>query len=161
MRTFDFAPLYRSTVGFDRLFDMLDASTSRPDWPPYDIEKEGENRYRITHGSGGVRPERDRADPAWHQPARHRAEEGREERARQMLHHGIAAVTFKQTFNLADHVKVVSADLENGLLSIDLVREVPEQLKPRRIEIGTPATGALGQDNQPAQIDQKAERQAA
>jgi molecular chaperone IbpA len=160
MRTFDFAPLYRSTVGFDRLFDMLDASTARPDWPPYDIERKGENHYRISMAVAGFGPQEieltQHGNTLLVSGQRKAAEKGRE-----VLHQGIASRAFKQTFNLADHVKVVGANLENGLLSVELMREVPEQLKPRRIEIGTSGATFGAQDNRPGQIEQTAERQAA
>ena len=161
MRTFDFAPLYRSTVGFDRLFDMLDAGGTRPDWPPYDIERVGENHYRISMAVAGF--SQNEIELTQHGNTLLVSGQGKAaEKGRQMLHQGIASRSFKQTFNLADHVKVVGAKLENGLLSIELAREVPEQLKPRRIEIGTGATTATVQDNAPASIgDGKAERQAA
>jgi molecular chaperone IbpA len=160
MRTFDFAPLYRSTVGFDRLFDALDAAAARPDWPPYDIEKAGEDQYRITLAVAGFGP--DEIELTQHGATllvsgqRKSSEKGRE-----ILHHGIASRSFKLTFNLADHVKVSGAGLENGLLTVDLVREVPEILKPRRIEIGTGTTSTVAQDNKPAAVEQSAERRAA
>lgn len=149
MRTFDFSPLYRSTVGFDRLFDLLDDG-GQPDWPPYNIEKVGENQYRITMAVAGFGA--DEVDLT--QNGTTLLVSGRkhsEQDDTRMLHHGIAFRTFKQNFNLADHVKVVGANLEHGLLSIDLVREVPEPLKPRRIEIGSPARPA-GQDNSRLQV---------
>jgi molecular chaperone IbpA len=133
MRTFDFTPLYRSTVGFDRLFDLLDTN-ARPDWPPYNIEKKGDNEYRISMAIAGFGPdevELIQQGPTLIITGQKKAEQDE----RQMLHQGLAFRTFKQTFSLADHMKVGGASLENGLLSIDLVREVPEQLKPRRIEI--------------------------
>jgi len=157
MRTFDYSPLYRSTVGFDRLFDLLD-STVRPDWPPYDIEKIGDDQYRISMAVAGFGP----ADIELTQQGTDLLVIGEKKSAdgeRQLLHHGIAQRNFKQTFNLADHVKVAGAKLENGLLSIDLVREIPEQLKPRRIEIGSATGGAASnQNNQPKQIDQTSQR---
>src|SRR5215212_135591 len=115
----DLSPLYRSTVGFDRLFDMLDrtwgtAEASNANWPPYNIEKLGEDHYRITMVVARKHPEPEGV---------------------QVLYRGIATRSFRQTFNLADYVKVSAANLENGLLVIDLVREVPEAMKPRRIEI--------------------------
>ncbi len=137
MRTFDFSPLYRSTVGFDRLFDMLDQATRvepMTNWPPYNIEKAGEDRYRITMAVAGFSP--DEIELTQHENAllvtgqKHPEPEGV-----QILHRGIATRSFKQTFNLADHVKVTGAGLENGLLTIELKREVPEELKPRRIGI--------------------------
>ena len=159
MRTFDFAPLYRSTIGFDRLIDMLDASSARPDWPPYNIERKGENQYRISMAVAGFGP----ADIELTQHGNTLLVTGQKSNSQdepgEMLHRGIAFRHFKQSFNLADHVKVAAADLENGLLSIQLVREVPEQLKPRRIEIGSaPASASLGQNNQPRQVASEAER---
>jgi molecular chaperone IbpA len=133
MRTFDFAPLYRSTIGFDRLFDLLDTS-ARPDWPPYNIEKKGDNEYRISMAIAGFSP--DEVELIQQGPSLIiTGQKKTEQDERQMLHQGLAFRTFKQSFSLADHMKVVGASLENGLLSIDLVREIPEQLKPRRIDI--------------------------
>jgi molecular chaperone IbpA len=160
MRTFDFAPLYRSTVGFDRLFDMLDAGAARPDWPPYDIEKKSENLYRITMAVAGFGP--DEIELTQHGNTLLVAGQRKnDEKGRQMLHQGIASRSFKLTFNLADHVRVVSADLVNGQLSVELAREVPEQLKPRRIEIATPMVGTTGLHNEPVRIDHDAERKVA
>jgi molecular chaperone IbpA len=156
MRTFDISPLYRSTVGFDRLFDLLD-NTGRPDWPPYNIEKKDENEYRISMAIAGFGSD----DIELTQHGATLIVTGQkkdEEDGRQMLHQGIAFRSFKQTFNLADHVRIAAANLENGLLSIDLVREVPEQLKPRRIEIGGDASKA--QDNRARQINQEPSRQS-
>ena len=157
MRTYDFAPLYRSTVGFDRLFDLLDSGVTRPDWPPYDIEKKSENVYRITMAVAGFT--QDEVELTQHGVnlyviGKKTAQQG----DRQVLHQGIAGRSFKQMFSLAEHVKVAAATLENGLLSIDLVREVPEQLKPRRIEIGAmPAAAAVTQDNGQQALDGAAE----
>lgn len=151
MTTFDFAPLYRSTVGFDRLFEMLDHS-ARPDWPPYDIEKTGDNAYRITMALAGFGPE----DVEVTQYGVQLLVTGRKQAAQgkpNLLHQGIAQRGFKQTFNLADHVKVAGANLENGLLAIDLVREVPEQLKPRKIQITSVSAPAAVQDNSPKQVE--------
>jgi len=147
MRTFDFAPLYRSTVGFDRLFDMVDSSI-RPDWPPYNIEKKGEDAYCISMAVAGFSSEEIEITQNGTQllvVGQKKVELDQQN----LLHQGIAFRNFKQTFNLADHVKVTGADLRNGLLAIDLVREVPEQLKPRKIEIGA----GSGQDNQTKQIE--------
>src|SRR3954454_13817470 len=126
MRTYDFSPLYRSTVGFDGLFDMLDhAGGVEPNWPPYDIEKLGETEYRITMAVAGFAPDEielvQKENTLLVAGQKRGAEEGGE-----YLHRGIATRPFKQTFNLADHVKVSSARLERGLLTIELVREVPE-----------------------------------
>jgi molecular chaperone IbpA len=159
MRTaFDFSPLYRSTVGFDRLFDLLDQAhrpEAVPNWPPYNIERVAEDQYRITMAVAGFSSEE--IELIQHQNAlsvsghKNGAEDGS-----QYLHRGIATRAFKQTFNLADHVKVTGAALENGLLTVELKREVPEQLRPRRIEIGS-STGrqTVGQDNQPQTIEQE------
>lgn len=140
MRTFDMTPLYRSTVGFDRMASLIDralsADNSSQSYPPYNIEKTGDDAYRITLAAAGFSEDelsiesreshviisgaKAEADPA----------EGVE-----ILHRGIAARSFERRFQLADHVKVVSATLEHGLLHVDLVREVPEALKPRTIQI--------------------------
>lgn len=160
MRTYDFAPLFRSTVGFDRLFDMIDSSV-RPDWPPYNIKKNGENQYRISMAIVGFAPneiELVQQGNTLHITGQKKTEPEQQE----MLHRGLASRSFKQTFNLADHVKVASADLENGLLLVELVREIPEQLKPRRIELGSRAAALTGQDNQHKLVQENAaERQAA
>jgi molecular chaperone IbpA len=139
MRTYDFSPLYRSTVGFDRLFDLLDQTArgeAAPNWPPYNIERSGEDEYRISMALAGFSPDEielvqkeNTLFVAGHKNADQ--QEGSE-----VLHRGIATRPFRQTFNLADHVKVTDAKFEHGLLQIELKREVPEALKPRRIEIG-------------------------
>jgi molecular chaperone IbpA len=150
MRTYDFSPLYRSTVGFDRVFDMLDhAGRVETNWPPYNIEKLGETEYRITMAVAGFAP--DEIELVQQQNSLHVSGQKRgSEQGIQYLHRGIATRSFKQTFNLADHVKVSGARLEHGLLTIELVREVPEAMKPRRIEIGASnaAPQTLSQDNQ-------------
>ncbi|PXW65384.1 Hsp20 family protein [Methylobacterium sp. B4] len=157
MRTFDFAPLYRSTVGFDRLFSLLDQSAQADPsatWPPYNIERVAADSYRITMAVAGFSSdeiELTQHDTALHVVGQRTSQEGE----RQYLHRGIAARSFRQTFNLADHVKVTGATLENGLLTVNLTREVPEALKPRRIAIGG-AQAALGQDNAPAPIESRA-----
>lgn len=150
MKTFDYSPFYRSTVGFDRLFDMLD-NTVRPDGPPYDIEKTGENTYRISMAVAGFAQDEINLVQTGSEllVAGEKKATGNE---RQFLHCGIAQRNFKQTFNLATHVRVAGATLENGLLRVDLVRELPEQLKPRKIEIGSSAGPSSKQDNEPRQI---------
>ena len=151
MRTaYDFSPLYRSTVGFDRLAEMLDRATRvepMTNWPPYNIEKVADDQYRITMAVAGFSP--DEIELTQHQNAllvtgqKKSSDEGS-----QYLHRGIATRSFKQTFDLADHVKVTGAGLENGLLTVELKREVPEALKPRRIEIAKGSgSQAVGQDN--------------
>jgi len=155
MRTFDFTPYYRSTVGFDRLFDLLDQSI-RSDWPPYNIEKKGENQYRITMTVAGFAAN----EIELVQHGGTLLVTGQKGEQPELLHQGIP-LSFKQSFSLADHVKVVGASVEHGLLTIDLVREVPEELKPRRIQIGTAAeTKVAQQDNQPKQIDIGAQKAA-
>ena len=140
MRTFDFSPLYRSTVGFDRLFNLLDESERAevaPNWPPYNIERLSEDDYRITMALAGFSPEEielvQKEGTLF--VAGHRNAE--KQQGAEVLHHGIATRPFRQSFNLAEHVKVSSATFENGLLTVELKREVPEALKPRRIEIAT------------------------
>ncbi len=158
MTSLNFAPLYRSTVGYDRLFDMLGDSI-RPDWPPYNIEKKAENAYRITMAVAGFTA--DEIELTQHGgkllvAGQKKAEPGEH----QMLHQGIASRDFKQTFSLADHVKVEFAALENGLLWIDLVREVPEQLKPRKIEISA-GQKTMVETSQPAELSQEPQTKAA
>lgn len=159
MRTYDMSPLYRSTVGFDRLFDMLDQAARvepSPNWPPYSIEKTSEDQYRITMAVAGIAPDEIELVQQGNRllvMGQKRAEDS----GGQVLHRGIATRAFKQTFNLADHVKVVGAGLENGLLTVELTREVPEALKPRRIEIASSvAPQTITQDNQRQLEDAKA-----
>jgi len=154
MRTYDFSPLYRSMVGFDRIADMLDQATrveAMANWPPYNIEKLGDDQYRIVMAVAGFMP--DEIELTQHENMlliagqKHTEPEGV-----QILHRGIATRSFKQSFNLADHVKVTGAALDNGLLTVELKREVPEALKPRKIEIAGARKG-LAQDNAPQQIE--------
>jgi molecular chaperone IbpA len=138
MRSTEYAPLFRSTVGFDRLFDMLDNSV-RTEWPPYNIEKSGDNDYRITMAVAGFAE--DEVEVTQHGPELTIIGQKKpEDKERQLLHRGLAIGNFRQTFKLADYVKVADASLDNGLLSIQLVREIPEELKPRRISIASKAT---------------------
>ena len=144
MRHVDFSPLYRSTVGFDRLFTMLD-SLAQPDssgqtYPPYNIERTGEDAYRISMAVAGF--SEDEISIEAHRNVLTIKGERAEEKAegREFLHRGIAARAFERRFQLADHVEVEGAELVNGLLHIDLKRSIPEEMKPRRIEIaGAPA----------------------
>lgn len=129
MQAFDFTPYYRSTVGFDQLFDLLDKSI-RSDWPPYNIEKRGEDQYRITMTVAGFTP--DEIELVQHGSTL--LVSGQKAEHPEVLHQGIP-LSFRQSFNLADHVKVVEATVEHGLLIVDLTREVPEAMKPRRIQI--------------------------
>jgi len=141
MRTFDLAPLYRSTVGFDRLFSMLDQVAgfegSGSTYPPYNIERTGENAYRITVAVAGF-SESDLSIEAKENTLTIKGEKQAktEEKKGEVLHQGIAARAFERVFQLAEHVEVRGAALENGLLHVDLVREVPEAMKPRQIPIG-------------------------
>ncbi len=155
MRTeLDFSPLYRSTVGFDRLFNLLDntlgtADATSANWPPYNIERLGEDQYRITMAVAGFAPDEinlvQQENTLLVEARKHPEPEGV-----QVLHRGIATRSFRQVFNLADYVKVSGANLENGLLVIDLVREVPEAMKPRRIEIaGGGGVKTIEHDSQP------------
>jgi len=143
MRTYDFTPLYRSTVGFDRLANVLDSVLTNDvggqTYPPYNIEKTGDDAYRITVAVAGF------TDDELNIGAREgqlviSGKKAAEEGDRNFLYRGIATRAFERRFQLADHVRATGAVTENGLLHVDLVREVPEALKPRKIEIGqTPA----------------------
>ena len=150
MRTFDFSPFYRSTVGFDQLFDLVDSE--RPDWPPYDIEKLSDDQYRISMAVAGFKQSEIEITQEGSTLTVVGRKEGRDER--QLLHRGIATRSFKQVFNIADHVKVASASMEDGMLAITLVREVPEQLKPRKIEIGNFTSTAANQQGDQKQLEQ-------
>jgi molecular chaperone IbpA len=136
MRTFDLTPLYRSTIGFDRLFSMLDAFESTPGYPPYNIERTGENDYRITLAVAGFSEPELSIEVKENTLTIKGEKEAKEERRSEMLYQGIAARAFERTFQLADYVQVKGATLENGLLHVDLVREIPEAKKPRQIAIG-------------------------
>ena len=139
MRTFDLAPLYRSTVGFDRLFSMLDGFESAPGYPPYNIERTGENDYRITIAVAGF-AEGDLSIEAKDNTLTVKgAKQTKDEQTGEVLYQGIAARAFERVFQLADYVVVKTAKLENGLLHVDLVREIPEAKKPRQIPIGNGA----------------------
>jgi len=150
MRTYDFSPLYRSTIGFDRLFDMLDQAARvtpmTPNWPPYNVEKVSDDRYRITMAVAGFAP--DEIELTQHENTLFVAgQKADEPEGVQVLHRGIATRAFKQSFELADHVKVTGTSLDNGLLTVELKREVPEELKPRRIAIAAGVgRQAVGQD---------------
>ena len=142
MRTFDFAPLYRSTVGFDRLFSMLDQASgfdgSGSTYPPYNIERTGENAYRISVAVAGFsQPELNIELKENTLTIRGEKQAKSEEKAGETLYRGIAARAFERVFQLADFVQVKGAALENGLLHVDLVREIPEAKKPRQIAINT------------------------
>jgi molecular chaperone IbpA len=139
--TFDFSPLYRSSIGFDRVFDPLEnasRSTSADNWPPYNVARTGEDFYRITMAVAGFSQDELSvvSEPNMLIVAGERAVEDNGD----YLHRGIAGRPFERRFELADHVKVIGAGLANGLLTIDLQREIPEEMKPRRIEIGSGGT---------------------
>lgn len=147
MRHFDFTPLHRSTIGFDRLFNMLDSATSEtPSYPPYNIERTDENNYRITMAVAGF-AETDLSVEAKEHVLTIKGEKKDDDENRDILYRGIASRAFERRFQLAEHVRVEGAHLENGLLHIDLVRELPEAMKPRKIEIGA---------GSPKQIETKA-----
>jgi len=141
MRSFDLAPLYRSTVGFDRLFSLLDQvgglDGSAPTYPPYNIERLDENAYRVTVAVAGF-TESDLALEVKENTLTIRGEKQVKdgEKAGEVLYQGIAARAFERRFQLADPVQVTGANLENGLLHVDLKREIPEAMKPRQIPIG-------------------------
>jgi molecular chaperone IbpA len=147
MTTFDLAPLWRSTVGFDRMIDLIEDSVrwaGRDNYPLYDIERIGEDRYQVSLALAGFTP--DEISITAEQNVL--TVQGRKpESEHQYLYQGISSRPFRRTFNLADYVQVKGAAFENGMLKIDLVREVPEAMKPRQIAIQT------GSDNQ--QLEQK------
>ena len=143
MRTYDLSPLYRATVGFDRMADLIDRllSTDVADngYPPYNIEKTAEDAYRISVAVAGFN-ESDLSVEVKDGALVVAARKEKDETPRTYLHRGIATRAFERRFHLAEHIRVTGATHENGMLHIDLVREVPEALKPRRIEIAR-ATG--------------------
>ena len=142
MDRFDFSPLFRSTIGFDRLVRLVDAAT-RVDsaslgYPPYDIEKTGDDAYRLTMAVAGFSP--DELDITVQENTLRvtgKAQKDVEKKNGGYLHRGIARRTFERRFSLADHMKVTFANIDNGMLHVDLVHEVPEAAKPRTIKIGT------------------------
>ncbi len=136
MRTYDFAPLWRSTIGFDRLFDLLDETqrATEDNYPPYNIERLGDDRYQISLALAGFSPD----EIAITAEQNVLTVEGRkaDKDQHEYLYQGISARPFKRQFNLADYVQVKGAGFDNGLLRIELLREIPEAMKPRRIAIG-------------------------
>jgi molecular chaperone IbpA len=157
MRTaYDFSPLFRSSIGFDPIFNLLENAARVPateTWPPYNIEKAGQDRYRVTMAVAGFSPQELNLTT---EPnlliVRGQTTAGEDV---QYLHRGIPASAFERRFELADYVQVQSARLENGLLTIELVREIPEEMKPRRIEVQ--AAKALGTGEQPQQVEHRKE----
>lgn len=145
MRPFDFAPLYRSTIGFDRLAHLIDSLASNGEdngYPPYNIERLGENSYRITMAVAGFTRE-DVGVEVKETTLTVRGEKKPEDGQREFLHRGIAQRAFERRFQLADYVEVLGADLRDGLLHIDLKRNIPERMKPRTIAIGVGETPKL------------------
>jgi molecular chaperone IbpA len=138
MRTIDFSPLYRSVVGFDRLADLLETATAdaATGYPPYNIERTDENAYRVDIAVAGFRPEELEIEVKENLLTVAGRKAANDE-PRRFLHRGLAERNFERRFQLADYVVVTDANLADGLLSISLKRELPEALKPRRIEIGT------------------------
>ncbi|MBM3536025.1 MAG: Hsp20 family protein [Alphaproteobacteria bacterium] len=139
MSTFDLTPLFRSTVGFDRMMSLLDTAgrSDEQAYPPYNIEKVGEDAYRITMAVAGI-GEEDLSIVAQGNSLVITGKQKREEKpGADYLYRGIAGRAFERRFQLADHIKVTGAELANGLLNVDLVREVPEAMKPRTIKVGT------------------------
>ena len=153
MRTaFDFSPLFRSSVGFDHVFDLLSSAADPQavdNWPPYDITRAGEDRYRITVAVAGFAP--DELDLTVQPNLLVVSGRKRDDGDTQYLYHGIATGSFERRFQLADYVQVKGASLENGLLTIELAREVPEELRPRRIEVQAPKAGGTG--GQPQRVE--------
>jgi len=142
--TLDFSPLFRSGVGFDRVFDLLDTATRVPaadNWPPYDIVRAGEHAYTITIAVAGFK----REELTLTQEPNLLVVSGNKpgEDTSHYLYRGIAARAFQRRFELADHVRVGNAHLEDGLLTIQLLREIPDEMKPRKIEIGASPEGTL------------------
>ena len=152
MPSFDFTPLFRSTVGFDRLPSLFDAASridQTPSYPPYNIEKTGADSYRIVMAVAGFAPD-DLSIVAQANSLTITGKNQRDDGQAKYLHRGIAGRAFERRFDLADHIKVSGASLDNGLLSVDLVREVPEAMKPRTIAIGGGAPSATVIDSKAA-----------
>ena len=146
MRTYDFTPLWRSTIGFDRFFDLVDAAQhpgSEDNYPPCNVERLGEDRYQISMALAGFAPD----EIAITAEQNVLTVEGRksEKQQREFLYQGISSRPFKRQFNLADYVQVRGAAFDNGLLQIELVREIPEAMKPRRIAINGAAVSNVQQ----------------
>ena len=159
---FDFAPFRRSTIGFDRLFDMLENSSfgagQQENYPPFDLIKKGENDYCIELAVAGFKP--DEIDITAQQNvlvvSGRKAEEG-EQKGSDYIYRGIANRSFERRFALADHIQVRGADLKDGLLSIELVREIPEAMKPRKIDIGGSETKRVEKAASRQTVDAEAE----
>ncbi len=145
MRDFDLSPLYRSAIGFDRMASLLDninrTEQGQPAYPPYNIELTGEDKYRITMAVAGF-SESELNIEVKQNNLSVTGKKQLDKDGRQFLHQGIAARNFERRFQLADYVRVENAKLENGLLHVELLREVPEAMKPRTIEISTPKSSS-------------------
>ena len=152
MRTFDLSPLYRSTVGFDRLFSMLDGFEAAPGYPPYNIERTGENEYRVSVAVAGFAENELSIEAKENTLTIKGSKQVKEQQNGEVLYQGIAARAFERVFQLADYVQVKNAALENGLLHVDLVREIPEAKKTRQIPIGN---GNAKDQAKPQVIDTK------
>jgi molecular chaperone IbpA len=160
MQGLDFSPLFRSTIGFDRLTRLVDAAT-RVDsasiaYPPYNIEKTGEDAYRLTMAVAGFSPD-ELEITAQENTLLVSGKAKKDENENRYLHRGIARRAFERRFSLADHIKVIGASLVNGMLHIDLVHEVPEAAKPRKVRIGTEQPEQMTAPQQ----EQEPQRQAA
>lgn len=152
MTTFDFAPLFRTAIGFDRLARLMDTAASAPEapsYPPYNIEKTGDDTYRLTMAVAGFRPE-DLDVTVKENTLVISGRVGGDGQRGEVLYRGIAGRAFERRFVLADHIVVEGADLQDGLLHVGLKRVVPEALKPRRIAIGSAASAAIANDPQGA-----------
>jgi molecular chaperone IbpA len=140
MRTLDFSPLYRTAIGYDHVLSMLENATrgeaKNTGYPPYNIEVIEQDKYQITLAVAGF-AENDIEITSEHNKLKVQGKQTADQDERKFLHQGIAARSFERTFELADHVKVVDAELKNGLLQINLMKEIPEAMKPRKIEIGS------------------------
>ena len=166
---FDFAPYRRSTVGFDRLFDMLEnggVGNGGENYPPFDLRKTGENDYQIDLAVAGFKPEE--IDITAQQNVlvvSGRKRDESEDKGSDYIYRGIANRSFERRFALADHIQVKGADLKDGLLSIELVREIPEAMKPKKINIGgsQPKQSAIGGEQPASQqtVNAEAERENA
>jgi molecular chaperone IbpA len=149
MRTIDFSPLYRSVVGFDRLADLLDSAASEAPagYPPYNIERTGDNTYRVELAVAGFKPD-ELSIEVKESVLIVQGRKAANDAERRFVHRGLAERNFERRFQLAEYVLVTEAKLADGLLAIDLKRELPEALKPRRIEIGVGTTNLI--ENQKA-----------
>ncbi|SFQ49133.1 molecular chaperone IbpA [Roseivivax halotolerans] len=149
MRSFDLAPLYRATVGFDQIADMMDRvlanDVTQPTYPPYNIEKTADDAYRISIAVAGF-SENDLSVDVKDHALVVSARKADEDDGRTYLHRGIATRAFERRFHLADHVRVIGASYADGMLHIDLEREIPEALKPRRVEIRKIENSAKAKD---------------